>query len=102
MATYGMNALLTQLGASDNSKFFNSGKFLSPARTMLISSGESGNQQWFGTTVAPWKSPTHTDGTIEVLYADGHAEAMPLEDWPTTPGPRESDAWYFWNAIEGN
>ena len=74
--------------------------FISPSRTLLLSSGRTHNDQWWDGHVAPWIVPNYTDGNVDILYADGHTGTIPLSEYPdnSVPRTRGSDAWHFWEA----
>jgi prepilin-type N-terminal cleavage/methylation domain-containing protein len=98
MSTFGMNAMLNELNANTASRHFTFSSFISPTRTLLVSSGRSSDEQWWNVSVSPWVTPNFTDGFIDILYADGHTGTIPLHEYPDNSVPRTpgSDAWHFW------
>lgn len=98
MSTFGMNSMLNELNATTASRNFMFSSFLSPTRTLLVSSGRSADQQWWNVSVSPWVTPNFTDGFIDILFADGHTRAIPMSAFPDNSVPRTpgSEAWYFW------
>ena len=106
MATFGMNRELNHTGAGSaqagdiNNIAFS--HFLSPSRTLLVSSGAAfPNAEWFRPVIRPEFTPDFTDGNVDILYADGHTGTIPLSEYPdgSVARPRGSAAWYFWEGI---
>lgn len=101
MVTYGMNTVLSMIRENEISSI-SANALIAPGRTLFISEGHlSSGGNWFSLGVSPWgMAPNNTDGIITFAYADGSIGQLPVEEFPTTQGPRGSDSWYFWRGKE--